>query len=81
VTSIVFRSDFAGRAIQPAKTGDPTLVANNLPLVNVIGTSGAATQLLIAASFGTMISILVYALAPISGAHLVCYPISPLFQH
>ena len=52
MTTIVYRTDFAGRSIKPKDESNP----GNIHLVNLVGTTGAAAQLLIAAAFGTMIS-------------------------
>ena len=64
VTTVVYRSFGAGKAIKAVDAA-----GTDVRLVNLIGTTGAATQLVIAASFGTMITLLVYGIAPISGGH------------
>jgi len=66
VTTVVYRTDFAGGAVKVPKQAD----AAQRDLVNLIGVNGAAAQLMIASIFGIMITILVYGLAPVSGGHL-----------
>ena len=65
VTTIVYRSNFAGGAVKP-KLVDESQVG----FVSAAVTVGAAPQLLIAVQFGTMIAVLVYIISPISGGHI-----------
>jgi hypothetical protein len=51
ITTVVYRTDFAGGQVKPTQADTDAKA-----IINIIGTVGAATQLMVASIFGIMIS-------------------------